>query len=202
MKLKKVCVLMLAGCLAFSGCGKNDTAESKTDNKAETVDVIEDSIEDDIENNKKDENATGSFDSMRITYTGKYSINFQTKASGHPSGGVDFETSYGWRNDEGSGGCIVSYYVYTDNRIEDDYDNYDSLDEYVIDGKAYKVLAEGEEVNLLYKVDDNFYVRVCLWNTSQFDASGSSTDITCTPLYMLQNGYLDDEIIMEIEADK
>lgn len=137
---------------------------------------------------------------MKITYPGKYSIDFYTKTTGHPSGDVDFQTDCDWRTDDGSGGCIISYYVYTDNRIEDDYDNYDSLDEYIIDGKAYKALTGEDELNLLYKVDDSFYVRVCLWHTSQFDASGSAIDVTCTPLYMLENGYFDDVIIMDIIA--
>lgn len=142
--------------------------------------------------------ATGSFESMDITYAGKYKIIFMTQSSGHPSGDIDFSTDVGWKNGRIHGNCIVDYYVMADNRIEDDYADYDSFEEVNIDSKVYKVIREDDKITLLYKVDDSFYIIVELHNMSQYDDEGNSTDITYTISDLLDDGGFDDEIRMDI----
>lgn len=149
----------------------------------------------------KEENATGSFASMSTTFKEKYKITVYTKESGHPSGDAFFETSFHWKNEDNSGACIISYYAFDDSQIEDDYEDYENLNQIIIEDKTYKVMTKDDTAALLYKVDDWFYIRIDLWNAVQFNENGDQTTLTFTPAYLLENGYLDDEIIMDIEEE-
>ena len=141
---------------------------------------------------------TGSFESMDITYPGKYKVTFMSQTTGHPSRDIDFSTDVGWKNEQIHGNCIIDYYVKADNRIEDDYAEYDSLEEVNIDSKIYKVVKEDDKVTLLYKVDDSFYIIVELHNMSQFDDDGNSTEEAYTISDLLDDGGFDNAIRMDI----
>ena len=143
-------------------------------------------------------NATGSFESMDSTYPGKYTVKFISKSTGHPSGDIDFMTDVSWNNGQIHGYCNIDYYVMTDNKIEDDYPDYDSLEEVSIDSKTYKVIREEDKVILLYKVDDSFYIIVELCHMSQFDSEGSSVEEAYSISDLLDDGGFDDAIKMEI----
>lgn len=179
-KLKKIITVsvilgMLCGCV---GCSKNTVSPDK------------------------EITATGSFKNMDITYPGKYKINFMTETTGHPSRDIDFSTDVGWKNGQIHGNCIIDYYVMTENKIEDDYEGYDSFEEVTIDSKTYKVIREDDKVKLLYKVDDSFYIIVELHHMSQFDDEGNSTEEAYTISDLLDDGGFDDAIRMEITPDE
>lgn len=142
---------------------------------------------------------TGSFESMDITYPGKYKVTFMSQTTGHPSRDIDFSTDVGWKSEQIHGNCIIDYYVMSDNRIEDDYPEYDSLEAVNIDSKIYKVIREDEKVTLLYKVDDSFYIVVELHNMSQFDAEGNSTEEAYSISDLLDDGGFDNAIKMDIK---
>ena len=165
----------------------------------ENYEIIESLEENSL--SEKEENATGSFSSMSTTFKDKYKITVYTKESGHPSQDAFFETSSHWRNEDNSGACIISYYAFVDSQIEDDYENYENLDQITIADKTYKVMTKDDTAALLYKVDDWFYIRIDLWNAVQFDENGDRTTLTFPPAYLLENGYLDDEIMMDIEEE-
>ena len=112
-----------------------------------------------------------------------------------------FETSFHWKKEGDSGACIISYTAFDDSQIEDDYEDYENLNQITIADKTYKVLTNDDTASLLYKVDDWFYIRIDLWNAVQFDENGDETTLTFAPAYLLENGYLDDEIIMDIEEE-
>ena len=140
----------------------------------------------------------GSFESMDITYPGKYKVTFMSQTTGHSSRDIDFSTDVGWKSEQIHGNCIIDYYVMADNRIEDDYAKYDSLEEVNIDSKIYKVVKEDDKVTLLYKVDDSFYIIVELHNMSQFDDDGNSTEEAYTISDLLDDGGFDNAIRMDI----
>lgn len=141
---------------------------------------------------------TGSFESMDITYPGKYKVTFMSQTTGHPSSGSDFSTDVGWKKEQIHGNCIIDYYVMPDNRIEDDYPEYDSFESVNIGSKTYKVIREDNKVTLLYKVDDSFYIIVELHHMSQFDAEGNSTEEAYSLSDLLDDGGFDNAIIMDI----
>lgn len=165
----------------------------------ENYEIIESLEENGLSENE--ENATGSFASMSTTFQEKYKITVYTKESGHPSHDAFFETSFHWKKEGDSGACIISYTAFDDSQIEDDYEDYENLNQITIADKTYKVLTNDDTAALLYKVDDWFYIRIDLWNAVQFDENGDKTTLTFTPAYLLENGYLDDEIIMDIEEE-
>ncbi|WP_027218971.1 hypothetical protein [Butyrivibrio fibrisolvens] len=86
----------------------------------------------------------------------------------------------------------------TDNRIEDDYSKYDSLEEVEIDSKIYKVIREDDKVTLLYKVDNSFYIIVELYHMIKFDAEGKSAEDAYSISDLLDDGGFDDAIRMDI----
>ena len=141
---------------------------------------------------------TGSFESMDITYPGKYKVTFMSQTTGHPSRDIDFSTDVGWKREQIHGNCIIDYYVMADNRIEDDYPEYDSLEEVSIDSKIYKVIREDDKVTLLYKVDDSFYISVELHHMSQFDSEGNSTEESYNISDLLDDGGFDNAVRMDI----
>ena len=165
-------VCMLLGCV---GCSKNNTA----------------SLDEEI-------TPTGSFESMTTTYPGKYKVTFMSPSTGHPSGNIDFSTYVDWKSEQLHGDCSIDYYVMTDNRIEDDYSKYDSLEEVKIDSKIYKVIREDDKVTLLYKVDNSFYIIVELHHMIKFDAEGKSAEDAYSISDLLDDGGFDDAIRMDI----
>lgn len=163
-------VCMLLGCV---GCSKNNTTSL-------------------------DEAETGSFKSMTTTYPGKYKVTFMSPSTGHPDANSDFSTYVDWKNEQLHGDCSIAYYVMTDNRIEDDYSKYDSLEEVEIDSKIYKVIREDDKVTLLYKVDNSFYIIVELSHMIKFDAEGKSAEDAYSISDLLDDGGFDDAIRMDI----
>ena len=166
-------VCMLLGCV---GCSKNNTA----------------SLDEEITP------TTGSFESMTTTYPGKYKVTFMSPSTGHPSGNIDFSTYVDWKSEQLHGDCSIDYYVMTDNRIEDDYSKYDSLEEVKIDSKIYKVIREDDKVTLLYKVDNSFYIIVELHHMIKFDTEGKSAEDAYSISDLLDDGGFDDAIRMDI----
>lgn len=212
MKNKLILALMIMGCMALPGCGENTTQDKQNISVVDETAITreESSVEDvtieelmetvDSEVDREEENETGSFTKMRITYGGKYRINFRTKTNGHPSRGVDFTTDMGWKDEKLGiqGGCIIDYYVYDGHNIESDYEDYEHMEEAEIGDKSYKVIRGEETLELLYKLDDSFYIRVMLWNASQFDAEGSSMELSVTPSDYLDRGWLQETITFDV----
>ena len=141
---------------------------------------------------------TGSFESMDITYPGKYKVTFISQTTGHPSRDIDFSTDVGWKNEQIHGNCIIDYYVMPENRIEDDYPEYDGYEEVNIDSKIYKVIREDDKATLLYKVDDSFYIIVELHHMSQFDSEGNSIEESYNISNLLDDGGFDNAVRMDI----
>ncbi len=141
---------------------------------------------------------TGSFESMTTTYPEKYKVTFMSQSTGHPSGNIDFSTYVDWKSEQLHGNCNIDYYVMTDKRIEDDYPEFDSLEEVTIDSKIYKVIREDDKVTLLYKVDNSFYIIVELNRMIKFDAEGNSAEDAYSISDLLDDGGFDDEIRIDI----
>ena len=99
---------------------------------------------------------------------------------------------------EEHGSCSIYYHVMADNIIENDYADYDKLEEIMVNDKLYKVIRAEDTVTMLYKVDTSFYIRIELFGAVQFDSSGNHTEVTCSPSDYLDNGWLDKEIVINI----
>ena len=99
---------------------------------------------------------------------------------------------------EEHGSCNIYYHVMADNIIENDYADYDELEEIMVNDKHYKVIRAEDKVTMLYKVDTSFYIRIELFGAVQFDSSGNHTEVTCSPSDYLDNGWLDKEIVINI----
>lgn len=188
MKKKILLLGGMAVLLLLSVCGNEASIEQ---NRAG---YVEQNSADNVEQAEEtDANATGSYSSMEITYSGKYTVEYNTMSSGHPGPDCDFETSFGWGNEDGEhGGCNI---VYT---VLDEYEGYDDLEEVMVADKTYKVVRDTDTVTLIYKVDDSFFIQVELLGVHQYDADGNSMDVTYTASDILDSGDLDEEIIINI----
>lgn len=178
MKYLKYIITAIVLSFFIAGCNKDDVVTS-----GEQI---------------KDENATGAYDSMKITYHDKYEINFKTKSAGHPSGNADFETDISWKNDQGHGTCNVDYFVMDGDNVETDYKDYDELEEIILADRKYKVIREDDRVTLLHKLDDYFYIEILLSGMVQFNENGEFTDVTYSVSDLLDDGCLEKEIVMDI----
>ncbi len=212
MKNKWILALMIIGCMALPGCGENTTQKEQnisvveetdiTGEEPSAMDVTSEESQETVEPivDKEEEGETGSFKKMSSIFAGKYRIDYQTKTTGHPSGEVDFMTGMDWKDEELGiqGGCIIDYYIYDNQSIEEAYDDYANMEEAVIADKTFKVVRAEDTLELLYKVDDSFYVQVILWHASQFDEKGSSMELTVKPADYLDRGWLDETITFEV----
>lgn len=143
--------------------------------------------------------ATGSYQSMGSTYDSKYKVTYYTKTTGHPSADADFATDHIVFTDAGKEYVFIDYNGYVNHKIEEDYQDYESMKEIQIGDKTYKYFADGDNAVLLYKVDDNFYVRVDVHGASQYNSEGSEIDVTETPAMLVENGKMNDAITFDVE---
>ena len=183
MKLRFAFISIVIGCIALTGCGNQKTTQ-------ESNKVSEGSTE---------LPATGAYNSMAITYPGKYKVEFNSQNPGHPNSECDFATFFDWGSKgEDHGNCNIYYHVMSDNIIENDYADYDELEEVMVNDKLYKVIRTEDTITMLYKVDKSFYIRIELFGADQYDSSGNRTEVTCFPSDYLDNGWLDNELVLNI----
>lgn len=183
MRLRFVITSIVIGCLVLIGCSNQATIQEANNTSEESSEI----------------SATGAFQSMSITYPGKYKVEFNSKNAGHPDSECDFATFLQWGSKgEEHGFCDIGYHVMDDNSIENDYADYDNLEEVKINEKPYKVIRTEDTLTLLHKVDQSFYIRIELYGVSQYDSAGNQTEVTCFPSDFLENGWLDKEIVLNI----
>lgn len=183
MRLRFAFISIVIGCFVLIGCdSQNQMKESNI-----------------VSEGSSEISATGAYNSMAITYPGKYTVEFHSQNAGHPDAECDFATFIHWGSKgEENGYCNIYYYVMEDNIIENDYPDYDEFEEVMVNDKIYKVIRAEDTLTMLYKVDKSFYIRIELSGAGQFDSSGNYTEVTCFPSDYLDNGWLDKEIVLNI----
>lgn len=210
---------MIFGIAAVSliciGCGKR--AEDKTTVPMYEVTISTEEIKEDILtrvdateastteaklNNDEDddpdeENVTGSFKSMNVIYKNKYRVKYYAENTGHPSPESDFGTGYDIKNDLRKVYAFINYNGYTDSKIEDDYPNYDNMNDIKIGEKSFKYIIEGNKLILFYKVDDSFYVKVDVRCLSDLLAEEDINDNTAV-LSFIDSGEMDIAIKFDV----
>lgn len=183
MRLRFAFISIVIGALALTGCSNQRTIQESNIKSEESSEL----------------SATGAYNSMAITYPGKYTVEFHSQNAGHPNSECDFATFINWGSKgEEHGDCNIYYHVMADNFIENDYADYDEFEEVMVNDKLYKVIRAEDTLTMLYKVDKSFYIRIELFGADQYDSSGNRTEVTCFPADYLDNGWLDKEIVLNI----
>ncbi|MDD6327636.1 MAG: hypothetical protein Q4D54_02945 [Eubacteriales bacterium] len=180
---KKICMGIMAVSLCLAGCG----AKAKKEITGDATEVSEMTSE---------ISGTGSYESIEVVYQNKYKICYKSKNMGHPSGGSEYSTDCGWNNDKGSGSYIIDYYV-TEKGIESDYPNYSSMEDVKIANNTFKIVPDTTNFTLLYKIDDDLYLRVEVQGSCQLKEN-TIEDKEEIVKYYIQNGYFDQAINFDI----
>lgn len=122
---------------------------------------------------KQDEeiHQTGSFKSMDINFD-KYKVSIQAAKGGHPSGKIDFETSYisdtyTRENYKFRYNIVIGVNGIKDS-IHKEYPYYNTMKEIKVFNKEFKYEEiSDEEILLVYKYDDNFHITIRLQDYSE-----------------------------------
>lgn len=108
----------------------------------------------------------------------------------------EYSTDCGWNNDKGSGSYTIDYYV-TEKGIESDYPNYSSMEDVKIANNTFKIVPDATNFTLLYKIDDDLYLRVEVQGSCQLKEN-TIEDKEEIVKYYIQNGYFDQAIDFDI----